>query len=314
MYSIGIAKKILGGFVTLSKLFCITVLCLFLFGQFSLITPVFAAADSQEGMLQNRINQLQSELDKSNLVDEKLKMMEDDNNSFQDDMKSERDSLVNTFNIFIAVAAFLFGIMAIVLSITIGQSRKEFKENITDTMNIMKADVERQFDAELKDSLQRNKLHFKESIEEEKKTLQKMIERELAYKKVRILITGAKEEIQIMKARELKPIERRGISDVTVAAFDEEEFKERIFHNSFDILVYRYKTSWGSNQDPRVRVIVDALTKSGSDIPLIVYTYENGRVEGEDKRKLEEYLWTRYANVPATLGDSLITVAYTFSK
>jgi hypothetical protein len=63
-----------------------------------------------------------------------------------------------------------------------------------------------------------------------------------------------------------------------------------------------------------MRVIVDELAKAGSEIPLIVYNYENGRVEGEDKRKLEEYLWTRYANVPATLGDSLITVAYTFSK
>lgn len=286
-------------------------LCSFPFALFA--NPAFAA-DSQTETLQNKVNQLQTELDKSDLVDEKLKMMDDDNTKFQDNMKSERDSLVSTFNIFIAVAAFLFGIMAIVLSITIGQSRKEFKENITDTMNIMKADVERQFESDLKDSLQHNKLHFQESIEEEKKTLRKMVEKELAYKKVRILVTGAKEEIQLMKARELKPIERRGISDITVMSFDEQIFKEKLFENAFDIVVYRYKTSWGNNQDDRVRVVVDELMKAGSDIPLIIYTYENGRVEGEDKRKLEEYLWTRYANVPATLGDSLITVAYTFSK
>ncbi len=285
--------------------------CGFIFFHSS--TPVFAA-DSPVENLQNKVNQLETELNKSDLVDEKLKILEDGNEKFQEDMKSQRDSLVSTFNIFIAVAAFLFGIMAIVLSITIGQSRKEFKDNITDTMNIMKADVERQFEAELKDSLQKNKVHFQESIEEEKVTLRKMIEKELAYKKVRILITGSKEELQQMKTRELKPIERRGISDITVMPFDEQIFKEKLFENDFDILVYRYKTSWGNNQDARVRVVVDELTKAGSDIPLIIYTYENGRVEGEDKRKLEEYLWTRYANVPATLGDSLITVAYTFSK
>jgi hypothetical protein len=282
------------------------ILPLFLLGSPHLVL----ATDS----LQTKVNQIEAELKQSNLVDEKIKIMEDGNEKFQDDMKSQRDSLVSTFNIFIAVAAFLFGIMAIVLSITIGQSLKEFKENITDTMNIMKADVERQFEAELKDSLQKNKVHFQESIEEEKKTLRKMIEKELAYKKVRILVTGSKEELQQMKTRELKPIERRGISDITVMPFDENIFKEKLFENDFDIIVYRYKTSWGNNQDARVRVVVDELMKAGSDIPLIVYTYENGRVDGEDKRKLEEYLWTRYANVPATLGDSLITVAYTFSK
>src|SRR5262249_32829116 len=138
------------------------------------------AAETQVETLQTKVNQLETEISKANLLDEKLKMLQDDNNSFQEDMKNERDNLFSTFNIFIAVAAFLFGIMAVVLSITIGQSRKEFKENITDTMNIMKADVEKQFDAELKDSLQRNKIHFQESIEEEKKTLRQMIERELA--------------------------------------------------------------------------------------------------------------------------------------
>jgi hypothetical protein len=279
---------------------------------FAHLSPIYAASEIET--LQNKVGQLETELNRSKLVEEKLKMLQDDNNSFQEDMKSERDSLFNTFNIFIASTAFLFGIMAIVLSITIGQSRKEFKENITDTMNIMKADVERQFDEDLKDSLQRNKVHFQESIEGEKKTLHLMIERELAYKKVRILVTGSKEDIQVMKTRELKPIERRGITDITIVPFEEQMFKEKLFDNSFDIVVYRYKTSWGNNQDARVRVIVDELAKSGSDIPLIVYTYENGRVDGEDKRKLEEYLWTRYANVPATLGDSLITVAYTFSK
>jgi hypothetical protein len=272
------------------------------------------AAETQVEILQKKIDQLELELNKSNLVDEKLKFMEKNNDDFQEDLKKNQDNLISTFNIFIAVAAFLFGVMAVVLSITIGQSRKEFKENINDSMNIMKSEVERQFDEELKDSLNRNKLHFLESIEEEKKTIQQMIERELAYKKVRVLVTGSKDDIHIMKTRELKPIERRGITDITLMPFNELLFKEKLMDNDFDIVVYRYKTAWGNNQDARVRVIVDELAKAGSEIPLIVYNYENGRVEGEDKRKLEEYLWTRYANVPATLGDSLITVAYTFSK
>jgi hypothetical protein len=272
------------------------------------------AVESQTDLLQKKIDQLEMDLNKSNLVDEKLKMLEKNNDDFQNDLRKNQENLFSTFNIFIAVAAFLFGIMAVVLSITIGQSRKEFKDNINDTMNIMKTEVEQQFDSELKESLQRNKLHFQNSIEEEKKTLRLMIEKELAYKNVRVLVTGSKEDIQLMKTRELKPIERRGITDITVMPFDEHIFKEKLFENAFDIIVYRYKTSWGNNQDARVRVIVDELAKAGSDIPFIVYTYENGRVEGEDKRKLEEYLWTRYANVPATLGDSLITVAYTFSK
>lgn len=274
----------------------------------------FAAETQTEILLQKKIDQLELELNRSNLIDEKMKFMEKNNDDFQEDLKKDQDNLISTFNIFITVAAFLFGVMAVVLSITIGQSRKEFKENINDSMNIMKAEVERQFDQELKESLSRNKLHFQESIEEEKKAIQHMIERELAYKKVRVLITGSKEEIHIMKTRELKPIERRGITDITLMPFDELLFKEKLMDNDFDIVVYRYKTAWGSDQDARVRVIVDELTKAGSDIPLIIYNYENGRVEGEDKRKLEEYLWTRYANVPATLGDSLITVAYTFSK
>jgi hypothetical protein len=272
------------------------------------------AAETQTELLQKKIDQLQMELDKANLVDEKLKMLEKSNDQFQTDLKKDQENLFSTFNFFIAITAFLFGIMAVVLSITIGQSRKEFKENINDSMNIMKTEVEQQFDAELKESLQRNKLHFQESIEEERKVLQQMIERELAYKKVRVLITGSKEDLHLMKARELKPIERRGITDITIMPFDEQLFREKLFENAFDIVVYRYKTAWGNNQDARIRVVVDELAKAGSDIPLIVYNYENGRVEGEDKRKLEEYLWTRYANVPATLGDSLITIAYTFSK
>ncbi|WP_028776204.1 hypothetical protein [Shimazuella kribbensis] len=271
-------------------------------------------AETQTELLQKKIDQLELELDKSNLVDEKLKMLEKNNDQFQADLQKDQENLFSTFNFFIAVTAFLFGIMAVVLSITIGQSRKEFKENINDSMNIMKTDVEQQFDAELKESLQRNKQHFQESIEEERKVLQQMIERELAYKKVRVLITGSKEDLHLMKARELKPIERRGISDITIMPFDEQLFREKLFENTFDIVVYRYKTAWGNNQDARIRVVVDELTKAGSDIPLIVYNYENGKVEGEDKRKLEEYLWTRYANVPATLGDSLITIAYAFSK
>jgi acetone carboxylase gamma subunit len=192
------------------------------------------AAETQVEILQKKIDQLELELNKSNLVDEKLKFMEKNNDDFQEDLKKNQDNLISTFNIFIAVAAFLFGVMAVVLSITIGQSRKEFKENINDSMNIMKSEVERQFDEELKDSLNRNKLHFLESIEEEKKTIQQMIERELAYKKVRVLVTGSKDDIHIMKTRELKPIERRGITDITLMPFNELLFKEKLMDNESD--------------------------------------------------------------------------------
>lgn len=267
--------------------------------------PAYAAPTQLE--LQQKVEELQKEMDQAKLVDQKLEMMEKNLDHFRENEEKSQENLHNTFTFFIGCLTVLLSVAVVVITYVIGQSRKDIRENFAE----LKTESERKFQVMMRESLDQHRLDFKDMMEEEKRELEQLIAREIAHKRARIVIIGSKDEIELMQREELQRIRDRGLTNIKLLPFDKQVFQEKLVTDEIDIIVYRYIP--GCDHDPHMHFIVDELLNIQSAIPLIVYTRSsdsNDRVEGVDSEKLKQYPETRFANVPATLVERLVSAAY----
>lgn len=308
---------------TLQRLVFFSIIGLF----FTLIVPSYMEAKTVE----ERIVELESEQGKVKLLQDRYeslteetkdyrKYLKEEADSFEDFVRGERDAVYDMYMLSIGLLTLIGTGTIVAANLNNSSLRKKLaddlerdltkiregeQENILQQLGKVKNELVEQSKVEFQNLLQAESAQLKQKVA----TLENIVERELAYQQVKILVIGDSHLLDEMKTKEIDMLEKAKLNHIKCKEFDEEVLREHVANNDFDILVYRYKVK-DNEQDPRVRTVASMLIEANRSIPFIIYTHGSSNVTGEDKLEVNKYVWTMMANFPTTLASNLFTLVH----
>ncbi|WP_089972234.1 hypothetical protein [Lihuaxuella thermophila] len=299
------------------------VCCLFFF-LFSHTIHVYA---EEAKTPEQKMAELEAEMERLKAKGENYDFLKEEVKNFRESVQKERESLTNTFNIYLGLLTGIIGVAGLSITIVgfifyfkVGQSRKELddqintmKKEMQDRLNQLEYEftekVRKKFQKEMEkvaaQLINEEMDTYKESLE----ALNELIDKELKNKKVRVLVTGPEDEIKKMEENELKILNKQ-VYKTTVKPFDKAEIAKELQNNEFDIIIYRYpKTNEGGYQSS-VGILAQMLKQHSRQLPLLVYS-DYGKI---DDPELNTYLLRSYANIPSSLISNLFSLYQVFYK
>ncbi|MBS7530233.1 hypothetical protein IC619_006970 [Hazenella sp. IB182353] len=235
-----------------------------------------------------------------------------------------------------------------------GESKKELFEILRHDMRVEVMKQTDQLNKEhvegmaiIKSKMEKNLLDMdseilkqKDEVEKHQLTLEQIINKERAFVNTRIMVIGSERENERMKIEELPSVYKRGIGEDQVIFLNTNisEFRrhlsDRLQMSDYDIIIYSYarecqlkphdNKNCKDQGDKKCKDIEENIVKSVAkellaqkkNIPLLIYTYKDfaNFINKNDQMIVEEYLWTTYANYPATLVGHLFTLAHAFNR
>ncbi|MCS1350066.1 hypothetical protein [Mechercharimyces sp. CAU 1602] len=290
-------------------------LCLLFCGGVSFASAEETSEKERISELEEEVRRLQLEAANYEYLKEETESyrqsVEEEMSSYREFVQAERESFLDTINLLLYVGGSVIVFIGILITYFLGRSAIDMKQTMDSHKNTLYKQLgqaKKQTNREFRELLQQEMNHAQERIE----ALTHLVDKEMAYKKARVLVTGSTEDIERMKSVELSEIQKRGLTNIEVVSYSYDKMKQYIQNDLIDILILRYRPIDGV--DPRMGELVEMLSQQQCSIPLLIYTYPFGMMSQHEYEQANSYQWSMIATLPTSLAGNLFVTAHAFHR
>jgi len=253
--------------------------------------------------LEKVINEDEKNSAESKSKDETIEFLEAQYDKYIEFADKDRESFFNLVNLFFVALGVLVTGAIVVIYWMFGQSRDEVRKNANREIEASLAGIKSSAEQKIGSLIDPKITEYEEKLNE----LTRLLDTQYKLKNSNILLISNDNQKDSL-GKELQTRSKAIVNKVEIHSMQFiEEFQQFVEENKMDMFIYLYEESY-ENERPTLGVYLELLIEKDSKIPIIIYT---GRafLAGMNLELANQYPYSTFANMPATLTTSIISLS-----